>query len=111
LPYADPEQQKECTRRWNKTPQCISQKKERKLRHKRLIERIKIEIGCEHCGYNENPIGLQFHHLDKSTKSFSIARGLIRNSIDLLKETEKCLVLCATCHVIEEYRLNDNSLY
>ena len=83
----------------------------RKLKHRLMLERIKVEIGCEHCGYNDKAVALQFHHIYKEDKNFTIANKTAGPILRLLEETEKCIILCSNCHVIEEFRLNKNSLY
>lgn len=110
MPYKDPLKNKECIKKWNLKFGKATRRK-RKLKQKIILDRIKLELGCEFCGYKQNPLALQFHHINKKNKSFSISKGLTFNLITLLKETQKCIVLCANCHIIEEYRLNDNSLY
>ena len=110
MPFSDKEKKNEYHRNWEVKFGKVK-RRERKLKYKKLTERIKNEIGCEHCGWNKNPLALQFHHINKKDKEFSISRGLTHRLLSLLKETEKCLVLCANCHIIEEYRLNDKSLY
>lgn len=55
---------------------------------------------CECCGYNKSISALEFHHIDPSTKKFTLdARTLERTSDEeILKEFSKCKVLCANCH-------------
>lgn len=108
MPYKDPEKQKACKKIWEKKF-GLEKSRKRRLRHKIVLERIKSEIGCEHCDYRD-PIVLQFHHINPKDKSFTISK-ISRTLIDILRETEKCMVLCANCHIKEEHRLNDNSLY
>jgi hypothetical protein len=64
----------------------------------------KIERGCNKCGYDKNPIALEFHHQNPDEKykdiSTMITNGLSKDRID--KEVEKCIVLCSNCHKIEE---------
>ena len=86
-------------------------KRARKLKHRLSLERIKLEVGCERCGYCDHPVALQFHHRDKSSKSFTISTNVDGPLIRLLKETEKCDILCANCHSIVEFEENKNSLY
>jgi hypothetical protein len=110
LPHKDPIKRKEYQTAYHK-------KNDRRIgRAKRLtniliLERLKVEQGCCHCGFKENPKALQFHHINKEDKNFTISKSLNRNIVTLLRETEKCMILCANCHIIEEYRLNENSLY
>lgn len=55
---------------------------------------------CEKCGYNKNISALEFHHLDPSKKEFTLdSRNLERHSDEeILKEFDKCVLLCANCH-------------
>lgn len=55
---------------------------------------------CSKCG-EKHPATLDYHHLDKEQKSFTItqATGTKRCSVEtLLKEIAKCIVLCSNCH-------------
>lgn len=57
---------------------------------------------CVKCGYS-NPLALEFDHIDPNTKLFGIARALT-NTIsweNILKEIDKCQILCANCHKIK----------
>lgn len=54
---------------------------------------------CVRCGFNKKHL-LQFHHVDPSTKKFSIGRNDYRFS-RLAEEAEKCILLCGNCHVLE----------
>lgn len=63
---------------------------------------------CCSCGFNDFISGFQFHHTNPKTKEFSI--GAKRNSYgfeELLKESKKCVLLCANCHVEVETKSTD----
>jgi len=67
---------------------------------KRYAERRKFAISflggkCSSCGCNEN---LEFDHIDRKTKSFVIADGLLWAKERLINELKKCQLLCQTCH-------------
>ena len=90
--------------------------------HKRISRLKKVKQKCveykggkcstEGCGYNKCSKALDFHHLDPTTKSFTITEYLtsspIRNLLDenkevllpdiLIQELDKCILLCANCH-------------
>ena len=52
---------------------------------------------CESCGYNKCLEALEFHHIDESTKEFSVS-GSTKSLERQKKEADKCLMLCANCH-------------
>lgn len=60
---------------------------------------------CTKCGWHGNQAALQFHHL--KGKDFTI--GNVGNkSWDSLKiEMQKCVLLCANCHMIEHSTKNE----
>ena len=55
---------------------------------------------CEKCGYDKNMSALEFHHLHPEEKEFTKdSRNLERHSDEeILKEFDKCILLCANCH-------------
>lgn len=63
-----------------------------------MLRRIKAYMKCQVCGEPE-PIALDFHHMDPSTKSFFLSRIGRDKSVDtLISEIMKCCCLCANCH-------------
>ena len=62
-------------------------------------EKYKIGLACQRCGENY-PATLIFHHRNQNDKEFSIAQAVHKGwSIErIVKETEKCDVLCTNCH-------------
>jgi len=68
---------------------------------RRAKQRLVEEAGgkCKACGYDRYLGALQFHHLDPSTKTFSLSRrGCTRAFAELKAEAAKCVLLCANCH-------------
>ena len=69
-----------------------------------LIRKLQLIEGkggkCAHCGYNKNISALDFHHLDSSQKEFALDKRTLGNTSmeRILKEAEKCILLCANCH-------------
>jgi hypothetical protein len=66
---------------------------------KNYILDIKKKSKCKFC--DENHIScLQFHHLDKNEKDFSISDvtqlGVSIEKVNL--ELEKCIIVCSNCH-------------
>ena len=61
---------------------------------------------CERCGYNKCEGALQFHHLNPNEKDFNISHINLSRQFDkekILKEVDKCILLCANCHAEEHY--------
>lgn len=69
-------------------------------RRARIRAEIIAEAGgcCALCGYSRNPAALQFHHLDRSTKEFTVRNGDTRSLARMRVEAAKCVLLCANCH-------------
>jgi hypothetical protein len=68
------------------------------------IQQIKLDRGCADCGYDVNPVALDFDHLPGTEKKYRIATmaaGLSRAKIDA--EIAKCEVVCANCHRIRTH--------
>lgn len=72
---------------------------------KRIQNRKKRELvgllggRCRLCGYNRSIAALSFHHLDPSTKLFTISMNMARPMELLEAEARKCMLLCMNCHV------------
>lgn len=64
---------------------------------------------CQRCSWRPRSVleavGLDFHHRDPHTKSFTISKSYRRKLAALTAEVEKCDLLCATCHRIVEAKL------
>ena len=70
-------------------------------RFKRKKELLLLKGGCcEKCGYDKNLGTLEFHHKDPSQKKMQIDIRTIASSSweSILKEADKCQLLCANCH-------------
>ena len=53
---------------------------------------------CQVCGYNKYPGALDFHHIS-GKKSFNLGhKGYTHSWQTVLKELDKCLLVCANCH-------------
>ena len=75
----------------------VSKRKLRLARTKYLLKFF-VANPCVDCGEND-PVVLEFDHLDAKAKSFSIGQGLSnRNWQSVLDEIGKCEVVCANCH-------------
>jgi transposase-like protein len=69
-------------------------------RRARVREILIAEAGgrCAACGYDRHHGALQFHHIDPSTKAFTLRDGDTRSLARMREEASKCVLLCANCH-------------
>ena len=62
-----------------------------------FIEWIKANNTCHDCGGKFDPVCMQFHHEEKG--KYRVSDYFISPSM-LLKELERCVIVCANCHCI-----------
>jgi hypothetical protein len=75
---------------------------ERKKQYREEYLNYKKTLFCNRCGNNDYRV-LQFHHTD-ANKEFNISSKVgQRTLLSLMKEINKCEVLCANCHFVEHY--------
>lgn len=90
-----------------------SQRQQKQLRQKKaqILAERKVS-GCARCGI-KNPIVLEFHHIDPDTKDPMLKgegrqKGSALGSMGvarMLRELDKCVVLCANCHKIADWEI------
>ena len=54
---------------------------------------------CRTCGYNRCDRALTAHHLDPSKKDFSLVGWASMNTVNIINEMKKCILLCMNCHM------------
>jgi hypothetical protein len=69
---------------------------QRAARREKFLEYFK-DHPCETCGERDRDV-LVFHHVNPKDKSFSIQHAT-RSWTSILEEMQKCVVLCANCHL------------
>jgi hypothetical protein len=78
-------------------------------RYTRNLEIFKYKGGeCAHCKLRE-PDHLEiydYHHIDPSTKLYTVSNMMNGPMDRLIAEVDKCLLLCSNCHRKEHVRLN-----
>lgn len=81
---------------------------ERKAAIYQYVQNMKNQLYCVDCG-QRHPATLQFHHLNPENKVFNISDAALRGtSLDRIKkEIEKCIILCANCHLIRHYNMRN----
>ena len=69
-------------------------------RHRKIKRTLVEEAGgcCCLCGYARCLVNLHFHHVDPSTKSFSLTVAMGKGLDTLREEARKCILVCANCH-------------
>ena len=70
-------------------------------RRRRIKQALVAEHGgaCVLCGYSRHVGALEFHHLDPSSKEFSLGHaGVTRSLAKARAEASKSALLCANCH-------------
>lgn len=67
-----------------------------------FVTSAKLSAGCVSCGYNDHPAALEYHHV-RGIKARSIAASMTSSWDALIKEINKCEVVCANCHNIHHY--------
>ena len=71
------------------------------------IEAVKRFGGICHDCKNEYPHPVfEFHHLDPSQKDYQWVKLRLRSTTEIIKELDKCVMLCANCHRMRHYPLN-----
>ena len=85
-----------CNNNWSRK---ISQQRDRCLSLRDQMRDLKESAGCATCDETD-PVCLEFHHLDPSVKEIDpsdmISSGWSWSR--MLKEIDKCIVLCSNCH-------------
>lgn len=70
----------------------------KKLERKVMLDNYKAEHGCVICG-EKDPVVLDFHHLDSTTKNYTLSQIRQTGSIKLImSEVAKCVVVCRNDH-------------
>jgi len=87
--------------------QARAQRRDRKRCIALWYTELKRELACSVCG-ETHPACVQFHHADADSKELSIADAVRRGwgRARIVREIEKCVVLCANCHAKHHAREN-----
>lgn len=63
-----------------------------------IILKVVGSYSCKICGYNKCKQALEFHHIDPTKKEYRIANINTYKEYTIIKELEKCILVCANCH-------------
>jgi hypothetical protein len=75
----------------------IDHKKAYKKENRQMLYNYMLDKKCIKCGESDIAC-LQFDHKDEFKKSFCISMGMGKSWNTILKEINKCQILCANCH-------------
>ena len=104
---------KECSRELGREhykrnkDQYVRKQREKRRRRVDLIQEYKASKGCQQCG--ESHIAcLDFHHINGNEKETSTLRAIWSGWPweRIMKEVDKCTVLCSNCHRKIHYQEN-----
>jgi hypothetical protein len=87
------------TEGWYRCGKCASVAviQNRRRKKEKLVELFGGK--CSICGYRRYVGSLDFHHMDPKNKSFALSvKGLCYSWGSILKEAEKCVLVCKNCH-------------
>lgn len=81
----------------------IDKAKLKRLEYRERWKEYKKTLKCNRCEEN-HPACLCFHHSDPTTKEHTVSWLVVNGSFkNLMKEIDKCEVLCANCHAKEHW--------
>lgn len=75
------------------------QRRKRETLSRKYIYEYLSSNPCSTCG-ESNPVVLEFDHLDRKKKRGNVSDMVKYSLSSVIKEIEKCRVLCANCHRI-----------
>lgn len=81
----------------DKKPKLMASNKKNRKDFREEFHEFKRQQGCSLCSENE-PYCLDYHHLRDKTMAISQMVKLGFSFENILKEIEKCILLCANCH-------------
>lgn len=74
-------------------------------RIKRKTKLVQMHGGkCKDCGYDKCIACLTFHHKNPENKLFNVSAHLNKKWDVLVKESNKCILLCHNCHMELHYK-------
>jgi len=100
----DIEKHKKARHEWyvNHKNETYERTMENKRKRREWFKEYKKTLSCSKCGFSgkDAPRAISFHHLDATLKSDTVANMVsnCRKKEIILKEIEKCQILCENCH-------------
>ena len=109
MPSKDREKIRQYEREWYKKNKDKRQACNEKWQQKQIAayQELKKNLFCSFCKESD-PVCLEFHHTDPKQKDMAVSVAAARFSTKrLMREIEKCVVLCANCHRKEHAKLKE----
>lgn len=108
MPSGSKEKNREYQSKWYKQNKETQMKRVAEYKNELYLwyKELKSTLKCEVCGEN-HPACLEFHHKDPSEKDGEIFKAVHDGwgKERIIKEIDKCKVLCSNCHRKEHYNL------
>ena len=82
---------------------CKDRSRAARSRNRDLIQKRKLQKGCECCGYKQSAVALDFDHKVPGEKLNEVALMGTASLERLAQEMDKCQILCANCHRIKTH--------
>lgn len=83
-------------------------RKNKRKQNQRFIQDHKESKPCMDCGVKYPYYVMDFDHIDN--KDYNVSQMLTLSSNTILKEIEKCNLVCSNCHRIRTYKRMINSV-
>jgi hypothetical protein len=102
MSYKDKEKQKKAQHEsyLRRKDRILLNNKKKRMERTNFLDEYKSKKGCKICGENRAPC-LVFHHPDDNKhEKYGISQMRLLKEETILKEIEKCDVLCSNCHAI-----------
>ena len=90
----------ERSKQWDRKNKSLRHKQwiKRKKENQEILHNLKVN-GCAICGYNKYDGALEFHHVNPKDKIFPLSADYMgKKTDDMIKELNKCILLCSNCH-------------
>lgn len=81
-----------------KCSKCASEATARVVKEKQDRAYERYGHSCKNCGYSKCRTALEFHHIDPKEKEITPSKVFSRKWESIIKELDKCILLCANCH-------------
>jgi hypothetical protein len=84
---------------YKKCNSCCDKIKNRSNKQRLKSKAVEYKGGkCSICGYDKCMAALEFHHLDKEAKEFSLSNIGWKKWETIKAELDKCSLVCSNCH-------------